>query len=116
MASFNNGMLAPYSLARNGLAFEAGDFPKSPLALSQREALAKALSGARAGAAAPTEEELAVLRTESNNWTVHGSRTASGSVALRSGTQRGDTIYLHHDDARQQHHPSPPRLGSRFAV
>lgn len=88
VASFNNGMLAPYSLARNGLAFEAGDFPKSPLALSQREALAKALSGARAGAAAPTEEELAVLRTESNNWTVHGSRTASGKPILAGDPHR----------------------------
>ena len=76
VASLNNSQLAPYNLARNGLAFEAGDFVKSPLAMADRQALARALSSGN-GTAARSDEERAALRTESNNWTVHGSRTAS---------------------------------------
>lgn len=87
VGSFSNAQLAPYSLARNGLAFEAGDFPKSPLALAEREALARALSSGN-GTAARSDEERAALRTESNNWTVHGSRTASGKPILAGDPHR----------------------------
>ncbi|MEF7612299.1 penicillin acylase family protein [Aquincola sp. MAHUQ-54] len=87
VATFSNAMLAPYSLARNGLAFEAGDFPKSPLGLAQRADLAKALSAGN-GTAPRSAEEREAMRYESNNWTVHGSRTDTGKPILAGDPHR----------------------------
>lgn len=87
VASLGTNILATYQLARNGMAFEAGDFPRSPLEGPQRVALAQALSQSL-GTEGRSEDELEALRWESNNWTVHGSRTATGKPILANDPHR----------------------------
>nr|WP_235578222.1 penicillin acylase family protein [Pseudorhodoferax sp. Leaf267] len=87
VASITSSILTPYNLARNGLAFEAGDFPRSPLQPAQVAALAQALSVGN-GTVERSEEERAALRYESNNWTVHGSRTDTGKPILANDPHR----------------------------
>lgn len=80
-------ILADYNLGRSGLAFQAADFPNSPLAAADRARLATALS-AYGPAAERSEDEVAALRHESNNWTIHGSRTATGKPILANDPHR----------------------------
>ena len=87
VATITANILAEYNLARNGLDFEAADFPNSPLGQAARTDLARALSAAR-GKLERTEEELATLQHESNNWTVHGRRTATGKPILANDPHR----------------------------
>ncbi|HEX2541408.1 MAG TPA: penicillin acylase family protein [Caldimonas sp.] len=80
-------ILQEYNLARNGIAFQASDFPRSPLGVEGRAQVAQALSVQKE----VTEQggdfpEL--LRHESNNWTVHGSRTATGKPILANDPHR----------------------------
>lgn len=87
VASITPNILTPYNLARNGLAFQASDFPRSPLQPAQVAALAQALSVGN-GTAERSDEERAALRYESNNWTVHGSRTDTGKPILANDPHR----------------------------
>lgn len=87
LSTLTNDILDNYRLGRNGLAFEAEDFPKSPLALAQREKLAAALSAGN-GSAPRSQEELVALQHESNNWTVSGSKTESGKPILAGDPHR----------------------------
>jgi len=87
LSTLTPAILADYQLARNGLSFEAGDFPRSPLSGPERDRLAAALSASN-GTAAREPEELLALQHESNNWTVSGSRTASGKPILAGDPHR----------------------------
>ncbi|MDX3906592.1 MAG: penicillin acylase family protein [Pigmentiphaga sp.] len=87
VSTLNTGILANYQLARNGLDFEASDFPRSPLSEPDRQRLAAVLSVAN-GTAERAPEELAALQHESNNWTVSGSRTATGKPILANDPHR----------------------------
>jgi penicillin amidase len=87
VATITTAILGNYNLARNGLAFQASDFPKSPLSAEQRAALAAALTQS-AGLGGRSEAETEALRYESNNWTVHGSKTATGKPILANDPHR----------------------------
>lgn len=84
-------VLANYQLARDGLDFEAADFPNSPLAMSDRETLAERLSAVRLASLDP-EFDPAEVRYESNNWTVSGQRTATGKPILAGDPHRAITM------------------------
>jgi penicillin amidase len=83
----SNAILADYMLARDGQKFKAEDFPKSPLAMADRIKLAGSLSDARMDLADNGGDPYAP-RYESNNWTVSGSRTASGKPLLSNDPHR----------------------------
>ena len=87
VGTLTTAILAEYQLARGGMAFEAGDFPRSPLSPVDRERLASSLS-ASGGTAKREPEELLALQHESNNWTVSGDRTASGKPILAGDPHR----------------------------
>lgn len=84
-------IMADYNLAHNGLAFQASDFPKSPLDAAGRERLAASLS-VGAGKVERTDEEREVLTHESNNWTIAGSKTQSGKPILAGDPHRAITM------------------------
>lgn len=87
VATITPDILAEYNLGRGGLPFVADDFPNSSLGAAERAQLAAALSAAN-GTAPRTEDEMEALRHESNNWTVHGSRTATGKPVLANDPHR----------------------------
>jgi len=80
-------VLADYNLARKGQKFVAADFPRSPLAGAEREALARSLSANLLATLDPDLDPLAP-RYESNNWTIAGQRTASGRPILAGDPHR----------------------------
>lgn len=87
LTQFNTGLLANYMLARDGQKFKAEDFPRSPLTLAERETLARNLSDARMAVADMGQNPYAP-RYESNNWTVSGTRTATGKPLLANDPHR----------------------------
>lgn len=87
----NKSVLATYRLARDGQKFEAGDFPRSPLAADERAKLASALSEGRLASMDPAFDPLAP-RYESNNWTLSGERTATGKPILAGDPHRSITM------------------------
>ena len=80
-------ILANYSLARNGIDFQASDFPKSLLGAADLEKLARSLSTVNE-TTERSGQELESLRHESNNWTISGSRTATGKPILANDPHR----------------------------
>lgn len=84
-------VLGNYTLARDGQKFVAADFPRSPLAADQREALASALSENRMAALDPNFDAMAT-RYESNNWTIGGQHTATGKPILAGDPHRSITM------------------------
>ncbi|CUJ15958.1 penicillin acylase family protein [Achromobacter kerstersii] len=84
-------VLANYTLARDGQKFVAADFPRSPLAADQREALASALSEGRLASLDPNFDPMAT-RYESNNWTIGGQHTATGKPILAGDPHRSITM------------------------
>jgi len=84
-------VLANYTLARDGQKFVAADFPRSPLAADQREALASALSEGRLASLDPNFDAMAT-RYESNNWTIGGQHTATGKPILAGDPHRSITM------------------------
>lgn len=87
LAAMTPSILANYSLARGGQAFEASDFPRSPLSPADRERLAAALSVGK-DLSNRSEEELRALQYESNNWTIAGTRTDTGKPILSNDPHR----------------------------
>ncbi len=84
-------VLVNYTLARDGQKFVAADFPRSPLAADQREALARALSEGRLASLDPNFDPMAT-RYESNNWTIGGQHTATGKPILAGDPHRSITM------------------------
>lgn len=87
LSTITPAILTTYNLARNGLNFEANDFPRSPLSLAERERLAAALSVGK-GERQRSDEELRALTTESNNWTIAGGKTDTGKPILSNDPHR----------------------------
>ncbi|MCD0503305.1 penicillin acylase family protein [Bordetella petrii] len=87
LRQIDDAVLANYNLARKGQKFEAADFPRSPLAGKEREALARSLSAHLQAELDPGMDPLAP-RYESNNWTVAGQRTATGRPILAGDPHR----------------------------
>jgi penicillin amidase len=87
LASITNDILATYRLARGGQSFEASDFPRSPLEPAERQRLATALSVGK-DLSNRSEEELRALQYESNNWTISGTKTDTGSPILSNDPHR----------------------------
>jgi penicillin amidase len=87
VAQITDAVLSDYKLARNGQKFEASDFPRSPLAATEREALARNLSANLLASLDPDFDPTAT-RYESNNWTISGQRTATGRPILAGDPHR----------------------------
>jgi penicillin amidase len=87
LSLMNAAILKNYTLARNGLSFRAEDFPQSPLALAEREKLAASLSQNKVAQLDPAANPLAP-QWESNNWTIAGSKTATGKPILANDPHR----------------------------
>ena len=87
VSTITTAILAEYTLARGGIGFQAGDFPKSPLGAADLEKLARSLSTANE-TTERSGQELESLRHESNNWTISGSRTATGKPILANDPHR----------------------------
>lgn len=83
----NESILADYNLARKGQKFEAGDFPRSPLAATEREELARSLSSSLL-ASLDSDFDPMAPRYESNNWTISGQRTNTGKPILAGDPHR----------------------------
>lgn len=87
VTQINESILASYKLARNGQKFEAADFPRSPLAVDEREQLARSLSAPLQASLDPNFDAMAT-RYESNNWAIAGQRTATGRPILAGDPHR----------------------------
>lgn len=87
VSTITTAILAEYTLARGGIGFQASDFPKSPLGAADLEKLARSLSIAN-DTTERSGQELESLRHESNNWTISGSRTATGKPILANDPHR----------------------------
>lgn len=89
--SITPAVLSNYTLARQGQAFTAADFPNSPLGMAEREKLAESLSAGRLAALDPAFDPMAP-RYESNNWVLSGQRTATGKPMLAGDPHRAITM------------------------
>lgn len=87
LATITPEILATYNLARDGLPFEADDFRNSPLGAAERARLAGSLSAGNRTERL-TEKETRALQLQSNNWTIAGSKTASGKPILANDPHR----------------------------
>ncbi|OVZ58295.1 penicillin amidase [Pigmentiphaga sp. NML080357] len=95
LSQIDAAIMDTYNLGHAPARFQASDFPKSPLGASERDMLAKTLSGPQEATGANAIADAMsrattrhITRYESNNWTISGTRTASGKPILSNDPHR----------------------------